>query len=511
MYVLGCEPATKVGLSLGSWVQPEQNQAAAISYRLARMGDHGDAGTEIGPRARDYFLERKLPMSLCPYVLGVDPAKRKFTACLLDPDGAQVVAGDFDCTRSGFEALGAVLANALGSREALLFVGVEGSAAYDDNLLAFFEGLPHTVVLRLDPAQVRAFSGARPIRGKTDRADARRIATFARTYARELHRFESDPAALAMRRLIDERLTLATDLTVLKNRLRDRLITAFPEFELVFPNPAEALALHVLEAGPTAAHLARKRPSSLARMQAPQGGGHLGPERAERLHGLARTSIASATDEGEAAAVRRLIVRLRQLLEHVRQIEENLRAYVKTAAPLPPPCENTPLTIPQQIGLAETIAGIGLVGACAAVLRTGGISRYATPSALSAQIGTCPDRNQTGSTRDVGRLTYRGDRRLRTVFYMLTQAACVHDPVMAFHKWRFIQKGLTKKQAVCACMNRLSRLLWGVIRSRHPYDLRTAVEQVEKHHAELWKTYLEETPKQREKLRKKLESSLQCA
>lgn len=118
-------------------------------------------------------------------ILGLDPAKRNFTACLMDTQGAVVMAStDFAMNHAGLEALVARLRPHRAAATRLL-VGVEASAALDDNLLAFLASPAARAdgelsVLRLDAGPVARFSAARPIRGKTDKADARRMAEFTR-------------------------------------------------------------------------------------------------------------------------------------------------------------------------------------------------------------------------------------------------------------------------------------------------------------------------------------------
>jgi transposase len=113
-------------------------------------------------------------------ILGIDPAKRNFTACLMDAQGLILMRGtDFAMDRAGLEGLVGRL-RPHRSAACRLFVGVEASAALDDNLLHFFASETAladgpVTLLRLDAGQVARFSGARPVRGKTDKADARRI------------------------------------------------------------------------------------------------------------------------------------------------------------------------------------------------------------------------------------------------------------------------------------------------------------------------------------------------
>jgi transposase len=494
-------------------------------------------------------------MSQLSYTLGVDPAKRKFTACLLNGNSEVFAPRDFDCSPKGFEELKRAL-----PKDGRIAVGIEASASCDDNILAYLQGLgaerPITVI-HVDPAQAKRFSGARPIRGKTDKADARRIAHFTRHFAEQLHRFELDCEAQGMLRLVNERMSLVGERSAVANKLHDRLIGAFPEAEKVLGNPTKRLGLAVLLQAPTARAAAKKQVKTLAEISPGKGCHRLGTERAEKLVKMAKVSIASALGPFEENAVRRLVSRLQLMDSQIQEIEEELYEYaakgaapqlqedeeeeiflegekdivagaspksepsadgageepVQTAAdaddrPLEidsilPETELPPLTISEQIQLVSTIKGIGLVGASTIVLRTKGITRFVKAKALAAQMGTCPDRSQTGSSRDTASLTSRGDRLVRGLLYQLTLVATKHDPAMSFHFWYAKKRGLLPKQALCACMNRMARIIYGVVKSRKPYSKIKALNNIKTHHPALWIKYLQE----RENSVKKVENN----
>jgi len=465
------------------------------------------------------------------YVLGVDPSKRKVTACMLKQADGQTVFGplDFSADRAGFLALLDRLRERLGEGDRLM-AGVEASGVFDDNLLAFLGSLRaerwRTHVLRLDPAQVAHFGEARPVRGKTDSADARRIARFARAYGAELDCFESDAEALVMLRLVNERGHLVEDHTAWVNRLKDHLVVCFPELEAIFKELDAALPLAVLQEVPTAAEAARRQARTLARVRpdAPRSR-PLGEERARAIVRAAKDSVACATDAHDAATVRFAVRQIQTLDGRIQEIETALESYynqtvtdsgaaataitnqplsnhrTENAVPAPsaersvaePKAAGAPAaapSIPEQLRLADSVPGVAIVGACTVVLRSRGLGRFTCAKALAAQLGACPDRNQTGTSRDRAHLTHRGDRRTRATLYMLTQAATLHDPVMAFHKWRHERKGLRPKQAICACMNRMARWIYGVVKTRTAFDPQRAVENARRHHRDLWEEFL---------------------
>jgi transposase len=151
------------------------------------------------------------------------------------------------------------------------------------------------------------------------------------------------------------------------------------------------------------------------------------------------------------------------------------------------------VSIPRQIARLAAMRGIGTVGAATIVLSAGGLARFTSPKALAAQMGACPERLQTGKSMDKGRLTHRGDRRARSMLYMLALTMTQFDPGLAFHKFMMRRRGHQPKQALCACMNRLARIMWVVATGPAGYDPRRVIENAQRHHAGLWKEFVDQT------------------
>lgn len=437
-------------------------------------------------------------MSQGPYYLGVDPAKHKATFCLLDAQG-KIVTPPFDASadRPGFDLVSSTLSAVLHAEDHL-FVGVESTAALDDNWLAYFHALNahcQVSVLRLDPAQVKAFSGAKPVRAKTDRADARRIAGFVRQYAGELPRFEHNPQYDAMLIVLSEREGIVAELTRLKNRLRDRLVLTFPELPALIGNPYAPRALALLEHMPTAAAMARHHVATIARIKGPGKGAHqIGEPLAAKLREAAKTSVASQQGAMIEAVMRRLARAIQFQSDQLKECNAVVDDYVARGrgdtAPAPPEGESPAPTIERQCALLATLPGVGNVVATTVVLRSRGLSRFRNAKALSAQLAAHPMRTQTGTSKDSAALARRGDRRARPSLFLACMIATHRDKAFAFHKWHHEASGQTPKQAICSVMNRMARLMWTLVRDNKPYDQTIMVANIERHHPAAWQKFL---------------------
>jgi transposase len=426
------------------------------------------------------------------FVLGIDPGKSFFAATLLDTDGRPVWKEEcIDMSRDGFEILRSKLP------AGNLTVAIEASGRIDENLLAWFQGLAATCrdreikVIRVNPGQSARFGGSKPRRDQTDGSDSAHVAEFARVYQTRLEAFDHDRRIQGMCRLISERERLVEDQTATKNRIHEQIMICFPEFTRVFADPFAKLARAVLRQIPTARCAAGRRPLSLARIKGGRRCASLGIERAQQLINYAGESIASAREEFDGEAMIFLIEHLESLEKRLASIEQILVRYAEQAQPGADRPGSRGISAPQQIRLLDSIPGIGIVAASTLVLGTRGLDRFYSGSALSAQWASCPERVKTGTSLNHTHLTARGDHKKRAMLYLVTQSACNFDPAFAFHKWRMIQRGLCPKQAVCAVMNRMARVIWAMVANNSSYDVNELIVQIRIHHGDLWKTFVQ--------------------
>jgi len=112
-------------------------------------------------------------------VIGIDISKATFDACLLAPDG-KAREKAFPNTPDGFAAL---LAWADGHAPgAVTRVGMEATGGYEDALATHLHAAGRTVSV-INPTRVKYAGVMRGRRNKTDKADARLIAAYARDEA----------------------------------------------------------------------------------------------------------------------------------------------------------------------------------------------------------------------------------------------------------------------------------------------------------------------------------------
>lgn len=242
-------------------------------------------------------------------------------------------------------------------------------------------------------------------KGKSDRLDARSVATLLREEAQTLPRVfpEQDPEAIVQLQS-REHATLNEEKTRVVNRLHALLLQCDPEYKRHFPDlqAREAIARLAAYTAPGSSALARER---------------------ER-------------------AVRRQAAQLALLDEQERELERSLRATARERF--------SPLT---------RIEGVGPLIACAFIAELGRPRPGFREEHLAADGGLSPlEASSAGGTRH--RLNRTGNRRLNMLFHqiVLTQAR-IYEPARAYLARRRAE-GRTAREARRALKRHLVRRVY---------------------------------------------------
>jgi transposase len=145
--------------------------------------------------------------------LGIDIAKLKFNACLINSQG-KLKHRVFPNTATGFEQLAVWLSKQPVER---VHACLEATGTYGEALSLFLYQAGHTVSV-INPAAVKAFAASRLSRTKTDRVDAELIARFC--LAQEPARWAPLPAEVRELQALVRRLESLIEMRVMEeNRL----------------------------------------------------------------------------------------------------------------------------------------------------------------------------------------------------------------------------------------------------------------------------------------------------
>lgn len=119
-----------------------------------------------------------------------------------------------------------------------------------------------------------------------------------------------------------------------------------------------------------------------------------------------------------------------------------------------------------QLALLESIPGIGTQTACHLLAELGDIHRFSDARKVVAFAGLTPARFESGtSIGGYTRISRVGSSQLRRILYMPCLSAIRFNPVIKAFFDRLVARGKPRKAAVIACMAKLLKIAYGVLRS----------------------------------------------
>lgn len=119
--------------------------------------------------------------------------------------------------------------------------------------------------------------------------------------------------------------------------------------------------------------------------------------------------------------------------------------------------------------LLQSIPGIGPIGSAAIIAFFGRYETFETSKQVLSFIGTNPSIVQSGQFRGKSRISRKGNGYLRKKLYMCAMSASRHNPQCVLLYNRLLEKGMAKKPAMVAVMNKLVRQTFGVLKSQSAY------------------------------------------
>jgi transposase len=120
--------------------------------------------------------------------------------------------------------------------------------------------------------------------------------------------------------------------------------------------------------------------------------------------------------------------------------------------------------------LIESIDGIGPTTSATLLAETPHIEKFESSKALAAFAGVCPQLKQSGRSVSKSYTTKIGNRELRRVLFMAALAARRSNAVIKAFADRLQERGKRPKEIIVAIMRKLIVLVFGVLKTRRPFD-----------------------------------------
>ena len=163
---------------------------------------------------------------------------------------------------------------------------------------------------------------------------------------------------------------------------------------------------------------------------------------------------------------------LHQLVLEIGELESRIKTVEKHLEAL---ASQTPV-----IERLRTIPGVGLLTATALVGFVGDVARFPSGRHFACYLGLTPREHSSGSRRQLGRISKRGDVYLRMLLIhgaraVLWGAKSKSDPDR-FRLWALeVQQRRGHNKAAIAVANKMARIVWAVWKFAKPFESRQPV------------------------------------
>jgi transposase len=296
---------------------------------------------------------------------------------------------------------------------------------------------------------------------KSDPRDARVIADLvrARDDLRRVTMASETDVALGL--LVGRRRELVVDQTRRIGRLRDLLCSVHPALERV-TDPTHKVDLVLLARYVTPAEIRHAGQARITHHL--QGSGRHRHDTVDRLVTAALAAaqaqrISVPGEEVAAAIVKDLAAEALQTRVKIDHLDAQIAELVDSHP---------------DAALVQSLPGMGAVLTAEFLAAAGGISRFTSADQLASAAGLAPVLQQSGKVRYLQRAT-SGDRTLKMIFYQSAFCALRRDPASRSYYDRKRREGKTHHQAVIALARRRINVLHAILRTRQPYQNRSAL------------------------------------
>lgn len=401
--------------------------------------------------------------------VGIDVANERLDACFLTEELRPVrPAAPFTNDPPGWSALRTAMvaaARLVGSGPRIT-IGMESTANMHKGIEAALrkEKRCPLEVHVLHPVSVKHFRRVQLKDSKTDRIDAELIAAYLVHMKPQVveplsEEFEELRVAVRARRGLIEARTQA------KNQLHRLLRQYFPGYRTLIGKWLPKRLLTALETCPSPQTMLEIPAEELSAL--PVGPRHsIGTAFVEKLRQLAEQAPRPKLPKAVMMLVRGAAKRIRELTEQVAELDGAIEALAEEI-------------VPEQLELLMSIPGVGKVTAAAILAEVGPVKRFPTEEKFIGYTGLYPTVWQSGAVpKRSGRMTWKGNRLLRTTLLVGSAAARQFNPAIAAYYERLRARGKSKRAAGGAIARKLAGIIFAVLRKGTPWSEEIAMRGI---------------------------------
>ena len=385
--------------------------------------------------------------------VGIDVAKDKHNCFAISSEGEIIFENlTIKNTLEGFN----LLLNSIFCSEKNLDnikVGLEATGHYSNNFVNFLTSKGFNVFL-INPLQTNLFRKGQSLRKtKTDKLDARVIATMLisgnlKPYSKELYHISE------LKSLVRHRFRLVKERSKCKLSFSRLLTILFPELESVVWSTSQKSALFLLLECPSAFDIANCNLKHLTFILQKYSNGRYSKDKAIEIRELAKNSIGTISP-AQSFEMRQVI---NSILFYQSQIDEIDKELKKMIIEL-----NTPIL---------TIPGISYVTAAFILAEIGNINNFDSPAKLQAFAGLDPSTYQSGQyVATHVKMVKRGSKYLRWALLNASRLVAMRDSTFHDYKEKKLAEGKHYFVALSHVTKKLIRVIFHLLKTNKAYQL----------------------------------------
>jgi transposase len=400
------------------------------------------------------FAKRRKEVKYMQTIVGIDVGKFSHQATILGATG-ELIGGTikFENNAIGFAKLCFHLEKLIGTvTKNHILVALEATGHYWLPLYLFLLDKAYKVQV-FNPYQSDALRNVYMGRAKTDTLDAELIARLARI-GNQKETVLPGEDILTLRNLSRFRMELVFQSSDVKRKIIAVMDTLFPEFEKLFSDMFGKTAVAILTESPTPEEILALDEQKLITLIEKSSKGRLGQKTATQLKTAAKDSV------GTTFATKALTFELKLLLQQLSFLKEQLTDLEREINDLLEPIDQKLTTIP----------GVGNMLAASIIGEIGDLSRFPNVASVIAYAGLDPTVTESGTITKKRNISKKGSKYLRTAIWQAAVYSLVHNPNLRAFYEKKRSEGKPKQVAIGAVANKLTRIIYAVLRTGKEYQ-----------------------------------------
>ena len=386
--------------------------------------------------------------------LGIDVSKGYADFIPLDDKG-ESIEKSFQLTdnKAGHKQLTTLIKQWLDDGAKSIYCGVESTGGYENNWYYLLKGLQSqrkVFVSRLNPKVVKSTGDAKLRRTITDRVSAENIAFYISKYKEDVDyglKYKPSEEFKVGRDILTGKRMLIKQRTQLLNQLEKWLYDSFPEVLIYCRNGVPLWVLKLLVTYPTAKKVSGSK-GGILKIKG------ISNEKAKKLK-----SIAKENKKEVSPAKEHLISTTAKEIIHKDALIKSQEKYLIRL-----------YKDHDDVKLLTSIVGVGIKSAVTFVLEIDGVDRFGDVKKIGSYYGVHPTFKESGDGKWGNHMSKRGRGTMRAALYMCAKTGVrFNEPLKDIYA-RCRAKGMNHNQAMGAAMHKLLRIIYGVLKSKKPFD-----------------------------------------